>query len=590
MVRKMSMQLLGKELVEQAARPRTYVVRALYALVLFAISATLLHDLLRQGGTDCWNLVGAGRSIVEQLVTLQFFGICLFLPAMLAGAIAGEKERESLALLFLTDMGPWEILLQKYLGRLIPMISFLMLSLPVLAVAYALGGLGTGYLLGVVWSLLLTCLQVGALALLCSVLCRTTVGALVSSYVSLAALYLLTLLLMQMLDSSCYGSYPLFGVKFFRAADLLLCLLPLTILDRGSMSLMYLGLSGLPSLCSTALFLFLARYFLVRRAFTPARNPLLGFFRRMDRIYQGWNKRLGGYTLGRTDGTLPEGEPVAWRELQKRSLGRIQYLVRLGLWIEIPLVGGGIFLLGSSGAEQFFGYLFLGAWVLAALFLTVQGANTIVAERTQQSLEVLLTTTLTSNEIVRQKMRALYRLCLLLAIPLLTVAMGVCVQNYFFRYSFSILNCLLPAVSAVLCVVIYLPMLAWFSMGIGLRVRTRARAILLALLALVLWCVAVPGVLAVLQVYRVIELGDHTPFLSALLLLSPAVGVLTTVVGWDRNGPFHDWALLAMIVNFALYAVILARLRYCCLRHADWWLRQEGKPTRYPSPLKDFST
>src|SRR5258708_36337585 len=66
------------------------------------------------------------------------------------------------------------------------MTCFLLLSLPLLAYAYALGGIspervGTG-----VWLLLITTFQVGAIALCCSAYFRTTAGAFVASYVAMA--------------------------------------------------------------------------------------------------------------------------------------------------------------------------------------------------------------------------------------------------------------------------------------------------------------------------------------------------------------------------------------------------------------------
>ena len=42
---------------------------------------------------------------------------------MMASAISQEKERDTLGLLFLTDLTPWELTLQKYIGRLIPMLT-----------------------------------------------------------------------------------------------------------------------------------------------------------------------------------------------------------------------------------------------------------------------------------------------------------------------------------------------------------------------------------------------------------------------------------------------------------------------------------
>ena len=97
----------------------------------------------------------------------------------MAGALAQEKERETLGLLFLTDLTPWELILQKYIGRLIPMLTLLFLSLPLLAVTYSLGGVSANMLYSSAMTLFLTCLWVGALALECSAHEASTFQALV---------------------------------------------------------------------------------------------------------------------------------------------------------------------------------------------------------------------------------------------------------------------------------------------------------------------------------------------------------------------------------------------------------------------------
>src|ERR1044071_10410109 len=129
--------LLGKELLEQAAQKRMYVVRVTYAVILFG-AFTVYY--IRNLGADNVLVLGRGLGPFNFLVSAQLAAIFLFLPPMMAGALTQEKERDTLGLLFLTDLTPWELILQKYVGRLIPMLTLLFLSLPLLAVTYSLGG------------------------------------------------------------------------------------------------------------------------------------------------------------------------------------------------------------------------------------------------------------------------------------------------------------------------------------------------------------------------------------------------------------------------------------------------------------------
>ncbi len=62
------------------------------------------------------------------------------MPIVTAGALTTEKERETLALLLLTTLTPRQIVLQKYASRMTPIMSFVFLSFPLMAITYTFGG------------------------------------------------------------------------------------------------------------------------------------------------------------------------------------------------------------------------------------------------------------------------------------------------------------------------------------------------------------------------------------------------------------------------------------------------------------------
>ena len=59
----------------------------------------------------------------------QFMGIYLFVPLMASGLITSEKERDLLGLL-LTRLSSGAIVLEKILGRLVPMCYLFFAALP----------------------------------------------------------------------------------------------------------------------------------------------------------------------------------------------------------------------------------------------------------------------------------------------------------------------------------------------------------------------------------------------------------------------------------------------------------------------------
>ncbi|MBI3864928.1 MAG: hypothetical protein HY290_23880, partial [Planctomycetia bacterium] len=295
LVNQFGLPLLAKELIEQSARKRTFVIRVVYAALLFFAAFLMFYEELRIGTASPMAVLGKGRELFAMLVALQFTGVYFFMPAMTCGVLTQEKERSSLQLLFLTRLGPWTILFEKLAGRLIPMLFFLMLSLPLLAFAYTLGGLSLGYLLTGVWLLALAVVQMATLALACSAFFRTTVGAFIWTYLfSLMMFFAPSLFWLavqsvtgfdvsQAIRSTSSMNFPnwevmayvpMFGLAHFMVE-----------LRMRAGVIGPLAVHSLLVLVQSGLCLVLARVFIVRRAFLTPRNVMLNVFQVLDRIF-----------------------------------------------------------------------------------------------------------------------------------------------------------------------------------------------------------------------------------------------------------------------------------------------------------------
>ena len=569
-----SFPLLAKELTEAAARPRTYRLRVIYAVLLYAVFGLMIPSWAWNAGTSPLTILGAGHEMFETILILQFVGIGLFLPGMMCGRITQEKERDSLVLLFLTDLRPWSIVLEKYLGGLVPMLSFLLLAMPIAALAYAFGGMTGGDLANGLYVLLLGALQVGALALMFSAWCRTTVSAFLCTYVGGAAFYGLPPLVYE-IANDMGAIRPNSG--FSLEALLHLHLPPVVYVKANGRFADVVGHSGV-ILLSIVLFLTLARIGLVRRAFTPPSNFFLRTFRRLDGWMHRANRLTGGTIVLQPGSQLPDAEPIAWRELSRKGLGQPQYLVRILLALEIPVVLlcliGALKLDGYSGQSELHSMLAAIVGTLAVLALSVQAANAVVSERVQQTLELLLTTPLTAREIVLQKARALRRFMWVLAIPLLTIFGTECWIEHGRPGGFSKPDLtVVYIVCSLLTLTIYLPLVSWLSLWIGLKMRTRFKAIMAALAAVVGWAVGPIVILVLSERWPRPYLGYH--WIEWFALLSPL-----TVVGANEFSELHQFralgvgsAWLPVAVNFAFYGLALFAIRHRVLSRAERYLR-----------------
>jgi ABC-type transport system involved in multi-copper enzyme maturation permease subunit len=570
---RVAMPLLGKELSETAARRRTFTLRVVYAVLLYLIfAATIPHRVYESQAThDPYAMLGIGRELFEQLAVLQAFGVILFQPALMCGRITQEKERDSLVLLFLTELRPWEIILQKFIGGLIPMLTFLLLGLPLAGVAYAYGGVESRQVLDMTLGILISSIQIGALALMCSSWSRSTVSALIWAYLFTVLLYVGPPLLCELIAqfSSRFGNH----YEYRRLSLLLLPEAAVEIAHRG-----YWGRSRrnylflLPCIASIFFFLGLARWSLVRRANVPPSDLLRRLFARLDALMKWANRFVGGVVVLRKGGSLPLFDPVFWRETHRRVLGKPHYLVRLLCVIEIPTVLLCVaIVLGSTGPFDPVA-LSLALAVLSALAifsLVAVAANSIVSERVGQTLEVLLTTPLSAADIVRQKERALRRLICVLAAPLLTI---IATKALLFQGATDVLRnqqWFAYVVCAVLSVIIYLPLFTWLALWIGLWVRTRFQAILLALGVVGFWMVLGIVLLVAIHDNRLDGTGWH--FLVLLSPLGiPALNESDTLFDW-----FPQKAIWVTVIANALLYTFLARLiRRRLIAEADYRLRR----------------
>lgn len=516
--RRLEMPLLLVELKDLAWRRRTYVVRFLYAFVLFAVGCSLFYGNLTQGQTDS---LGRGRLIFLQFLQIQFWVIVLFLPATTAGVITVEKERNALGVLMLTTLGPLRIVLQKLLSRLLPMFSFLLLAMPLLAVAYSFGGVTEQLLWGGILLLFMTCLQVGVLAVLCSTWARSTPEALVLTYVSFFALYVMFspfwlaghIQHAAQRDNFAGASAAVFAINVF--------------------------MCGVGIMMSGGL--------LKHRAFLSQRNVLLLIFKELDDFFTSMNQITGGVELVKDKHKWPEFKPVQWRETARKSLGTFRYLFRVLVVLEVPVLfvcqGARLSAYGEGG--EWVRTLLYFLWAISALLVCSHGASLISSERSKQTLNVLLTTPMTGRSILLQKVSGLRRLVCILLVPFVSI---FAFETWWSRdHGAEYLIC------SVLTVLTIIPAVAWLSIWIGLRIRSQTRAILTS--------IGVVAMAAIVPVaIRELATGQYGLRLEGnlqyLLALSP-VDVLRAIETqqYEKYGLLAESPLPVYAAMFVLFGV-----------------------------------
>jgi ABC-type transport system involved in multi-copper enzyme maturation permease subunit len=164
------------------------------------LSTYSIYDLIHGQRLSRAQRAHFAGSFFDGFMILQCVMILLLTPLYTAGAIAEEKERRTVELLFVTDLSSREIVVGTLASRLAKILLLLLTGLPILTFLAFLGGLDPGRVLAGFAASFMLMLSLGAISILASVTCRTALGAVSSSYVS-------TLFLAVFIVWPCLGGF-----------------------------------------------------------------------------------------------------------------------------------------------------------------------------------------------------------------------------------------------------------------------------------------------------------------------------------------------------------------------------------------------
>ena len=176
--------------LELRGRSRSWRAPALLALfVSFAgVISYLVYDTQRTqvsapGAPVSATSVGViGRSVFEWQSLLMLALVIFLVPGLLAGAVAGERERQTLVPLHLTQLRPREMLAGKAGAALATVAILVIAGLPIFAFSYLVGGVSLGDLAQSIAFTLATAVVLGCVTLWCSARARRVQTATVAAY------------------------------------------------------------------------------------------------------------------------------------------------------------------------------------------------------------------------------------------------------------------------------------------------------------------------------------------------------------------------------------------------------------------------
>ena len=184
---------------------------------LFIVIAVYVALLTLIAGFYTWNEVYysyrggfSPYSMMTLYVLMTVFELGLVLltvPALTAGSISGERERQTLDLMLVTKMSPFAIVSGKLMSCLSAIFLIILASVPAFAVVFYFGGVSFVALLSTTGFFLTVCCMVGAFSIFVSTVIKKTSLSMVVVYLFVGLLCLGTLILCAIIQAAHWSNY-----------------------------------------------------------------------------------------------------------------------------------------------------------------------------------------------------------------------------------------------------------------------------------------------------------------------------------------------------------------------------------------------
>lgn len=165
-------------------------------LVLISLIFLLAYLILRGGQSSVLQGGAIGRQLFEWTLAAMLGLVLLLVPITTAGAIVNERERQTIAPLQLTMMGPFTIVASKLLASIAFIVLLVTLSLPLLASSIIIGGVEIGAVIKGVLLVVFTAVVVGAISIAASAIAHRVAAAIVMTLIAVMFMVLGSFLIM----------------------------------------------------------------------------------------------------------------------------------------------------------------------------------------------------------------------------------------------------------------------------------------------------------------------------------------------------------------------------------------------------------
>ena len=379
--------VLQRELISNLRTPRAFLLMLVYQI---ALASVILIAYPRDTKIDLSRESASAQRLVDFFFVGQFAIASLMAPSFTAGAISGEKERKTYEMLLASPLRPWVIVSGKLIAALAHLVVLVSGSLPIIMLCLPLGGVSIYELLAAYVGLLSAIFLFGSISMYCSSYFKRTSASLVVSYVLILPILIV-------------------GVVSW-----------LWLAPQGDLRLL-ITITFVPAICLFAGFTMLA--VTARRLLYPPdvgsqgsevvdldqeQREAVGLVIQRDQFPDNLFAPPRRKTL-MEDNANPVYDKEMHAELFSQGTLMLRLVIQLSMLLAIPLMAALLFIMPNL-ASYYVGYVLVFNILAAPVFT----AGSITSERERQTLDLLLTTTISSWDIMWGKLLAGYRISFVL--------------------------------------------------------------------------------------------------------------------------------------------------------------------------------
>lgn len=188
--------VLRKDMLLDIKKPKVAIIMLLFNILLGMVAVPITGSLIFMAEGYNYGVVNLSYRIMVVMflimVWLETAAICFLTPALTAGCISIEKERQTLDVLLTTKMSTWQIIKGKFFSSITLVLMLIVSGLPIMSLVFIYGGISLWQLLLIVFVLIAITMYLASFGVFFSSLVKNTIVAVILTYISVGVMLALT--------------------------------------------------------------------------------------------------------------------------------------------------------------------------------------------------------------------------------------------------------------------------------------------------------------------------------------------------------------------------------------------------------------